>query len=78
MESRLVKLSARELEVLFRIINGLRNSQIAEELSISPKTLETHIRNIYAKLEIESRSELLLDSEKWRLLFSQFKPHTSS
>lgn len=72
IENRLSRLSGREVEVLQRILKGERNSQIADELSISPKTLETHIRNIYGKLEIESRSELLMNVQKWQILISQF------
>jgi DNA-binding NarL/FixJ family response regulator len=73
MESNLQRLSSREIEVLGCILAGDRNTAIAEKLFISSKTLETHIRNIYSKLGVESRAEILVDNEKWRILLSQFK-----
>jgi DNA-binding NarL/FixJ family response regulator len=49
------ELSERELEVLRLIANGKDNSQIAEALHISPKTVKNHISNILMKLQIENR-----------------------
>ena len=49
-------LSAREVEVLRLIAEGLTNTQIAEQLVISPLTVNTHVRSIYNKLEVSSRS----------------------
>jgi DNA-binding NarL/FixJ family response regulator len=49
------ELSDRELEVLRLIANGKDNSQIAEALHISPKTVKNHISNILMKLQIENR-----------------------
>ncbi len=71
LEGKLEKLSDREVQVLGQLLTNQRNSQIAEALSISPKTLETHIRNIYNKLGVESRSSLLINAEKWKLIISQ-------
>ncbi len=50
-----VGLSQRETEVLRLIANGRDNSQIARELTISPKTVKNHISNILMKLQIENR-----------------------
>src|SRR4051794_18307341 len=47
--------SDRELQVLRLIANGKDNSQIAEALHISPKTVKNHISNILMKLQIENR-----------------------
>jgi predicted ATPase/DNA-binding CsgD family transcriptional regulator len=50
------ELTIREVEVLHLIANGLTNRQIAQQLVISPTTVNTHIRSIYNKLGISSRS----------------------
>jgi DNA-binding NarL/FixJ family response regulator len=49
------ELSDRELDVLRLIANGKDNSDIAEALHISPKTVKNHISNILMKLQIENR-----------------------
>jgi DNA-binding NarL/FixJ family response regulator len=51
----LIKLSPRELEVLQLIARGLENSEIAEGLSISPRTAKNHVSSILAKLGLPSR-----------------------
>jgi RNA polymerase sigma factor (sigma-70 family) len=48
-------LSEREREVLANLVRGLRNSEIAERLSISPRTVEKHVHQILRKLEVGSR-----------------------
>jgi DNA-binding NarL/FixJ family response regulator len=47
------ELTAREKMVLARMAEGRSNDAISAELSISPKTLETHIGTIYSKLRLE-------------------------
>jgi predicted ATPase/DNA-binding CsgD family transcriptional regulator len=49
-------LTAREVEVLRLVASGLTNAQIAEQLVISPRTVNAHMRSIYNKLEISSRT----------------------
>jgi DNA-binding NarL/FixJ family response regulator len=49
-------LSGREVEVLRLIAEGLTNAQIAGQLVISPLTVNAHVRSIYSKLEVSSRS----------------------
>ncbi len=51
-------LSAREMEVAQLAANGQRNSEIARDLHISVRTVETHIKHIYTKLDVRSRVEL--------------------
>jgi DNA-binding CsgD family transcriptional regulator len=48
-------LSERELEVLEHIARGESNPAIAECLTISPRTVERHCRNIYTKLGVHNR-----------------------
>jgi DNA-binding NarL/FixJ family response regulator len=50
-----VDLSARELEVLRLISEGLENTQIAQALYISPETVKDHVSNILLKLGVENR-----------------------
>jgi len=50
-------LSEREMEVLGLIAQGYNTQQIAEELYLSPWTVQNHVRSIYSKLDIKSRAE---------------------
>lgn len=50
-------LTARELEVIKLIANGLSNSQIAEELVISENTVKGHVSNILSKLHLADRTQ---------------------
>jgi ATP/maltotriose-dependent transcriptional regulator MalT len=49
-------LSPRELEVLRLMADGLSSREIGERLFISPRTATTHVANIFAKLEVDSRA----------------------
>jgi predicted ATPase/DNA-binding CsgD family transcriptional regulator len=49
-------LSARELEVLRLMADGLSSREIGERLFISPRTATTHVGNIFAKLDVDSRA----------------------
>ncbi|MDQ3642647.1 MAG: LuxR C-terminal-related transcriptional regulator [Actinomycetota bacterium] len=53
-------LTAYERRVSALIAQGLTNAEIASELSISRKTVESHLSSIYRKLELRSRTELAL------------------
>lgn len=58
-QERLAKLTAREKQVLERIIAGRLNKQIADDLGISIKTVEAHRANIMEKLEVNTVADLL-------------------
>jgi non-specific serine/threonine protein kinase len=49
-------LTARELDVLRLVTEGLTTSQIAEQLMVSPRTADAHLRSIYSKLGVTSRA----------------------
>ena len=52
-------LSAREREVLALVARGHPYREVADELHISPKTVENHVRNTMAKLHLTRRNELV-------------------
>src|SRR5207244_8679442 len=52
-------LSDREREVLRLVGQGLRNKEIGQKLRIRASTVDTYISNIFAKLDVHSRSEAL-------------------
>lgn len=54
------ELTKREKEVLHRLVKGLTNKEIAEELFISDKTVKLHINKIYKKLNVKSRSQAII------------------
>jgi DNA-binding NarL/FixJ family response regulator len=50
-------LTARETEVLQRLAQGARYKEIADQLTISVETVKNHLRKIYEKLQVTSRTE---------------------
>ncbi len=52
-------LSPRERQILNMIAQGFRNSQIAQQLSISPRTVEVHRANLMRKVGMHSQTELI-------------------
>ncbi len=56
---RYAQLSAREREVLGLIVAGLTNKEIGRALDVSPRTVETHRANLFAKLQAESLAQLI-------------------
>jgi two-component system response regulator FixJ len=57
--ARYAQLSEREREVLGLIVAGLTNKEIGRVLDLSPRTVETHRANLFAKLEAESLAQLI-------------------
>ncbi|MBC5784733.1 response regulator transcription factor [Ramlibacter sp. USB13] len=56
---RYAQLSEREKEVVGLIVQGLTNKEIGRALSLSPRTVETHRANLFAKLQAESLAQLI-------------------
>ncbi len=63
-------LSIRESEVAELVANGLSNKQVADRLFVTEKTIKFHLTNIYRKMNIASRTQLIL----WSLPHLQFIP----
>jgi len=55
-----VSLTEREREVLNLLANGLTNKDIAQNLILSVRTVEAHLRSVYGKLDVASRTEAAL------------------
>lgn len=55
-------LSGRETEILELLYRGLNITQIGDELFISPHTVHTHIKKIYTKLQVNSRSQAIYEA----------------
>jgi DNA-binding NarL/FixJ family response regulator len=60
----LESLTARELQLARLVTDSKTNPQIAAELFLSEKTVETHLRNIFRKMNVSSRVELALAVER--------------
>lgn len=56
---RFTQLSEREHEVLELIVAGLTNKEMGRALDLSPRTVETHRANLFAKLEVDSLAQMI-------------------
>lgn len=61
------KLSRREVEVVVLVLEGLTNREVANQLCVAEKTVKFHLTNIYKKLNISRRSQII-----WTLPLSDF------
>lgn len=62
------QLSDREKQVLQKLCNGSNNSKIAEELFVSVNTVKAHIKNIYEKMHVHSRAEVVSKAIKNKMV----------
>jgi len=67
-ETLVEPLSARELDVLRLVGQGLSNPEIASRLVLAPSTVKTHINNIYGKLGVQTRSQAIQRARELGLL----------
>jgi DNA-binding NarL/FixJ family response regulator len=61
-------LTPREIEIVRMVAEGLRNRAIAERLAITEGTVKVHLHNIYEKLGVDGRLELVLCAQEQRLV----------
>jgi DNA-binding NarL/FixJ family response regulator len=61
-------LTPRELEIVRMVSQGLRNKSVAERLSITEGTVKIHLHNIYEKLGVDGRLELVLLAQEKGLI----------
>ncbi|MCK6608482.1 MAG: response regulator transcription factor [Flavobacterium sp.] len=67
-EEEIIKLSAREIDVLEQLSKGLNYINIAENLFLSPATVRKHIENIYTKLQVHNKLEAVQKAKKNNLI----------
>jgi two-component system nitrate/nitrite response regulator NarP len=58
-DNPLSTLTRRELEVLSDLSSGRTNKQIARDLGVSLNTVKFHVRNLFQKLDVNSRSQAI-------------------
>ena len=62
------QLTEREKDVLLCLVQGMNNKEIAKCLFISDKTVKIHVSNIFKKLEVKSRSQVVIYAVQNRLV----------
>jgi two-component system invasion response regulator UvrY len=62
------RLSEREFDVFIRLARGATVQRIAEDLSLSPSTVGTHLYNVKQKLRVTNQSELTLIAIREKLI----------
>ena len=60
-------LSKRETDVVLLVVQGLTNRQVADKLCVAEKTVKFHLTNVYKRLKIQRRSEII-----WTMPFMRF------
>lgn len=61
-------LTEREREVLVLMVAGLNNTEISEELGVSPSTIKSHVSHILAKFDVASRTEVVALAVRYGLV----------
>jgi LuxR family maltose regulon positive regulatory protein len=64
-------LSARETAILKLIADGLSNKEIARDLTITPETVKSHVKRIFAKLNVERRAQAVSRAQSLGLVSTQ-------
>lgn len=67
LELRKLKLSPREYEVLQLLTKGYSNAEIARSLFLSVSTIKTHVSNLFTKMEVKSRTQVIEKSKRLKI-----------
>lgn len=67
-ELKKLNLSNREYEILQFLAKGLSNEEIAQKLFLSLSTIKTHNQNLYAKLEVKSRTQAIEKAKRLQII----------
>lgn len=62
------KLSKKELKTLKFLVRGLSNNEIAEQSFVTVNTVKTHLKNIYSKLDVDSRVQAIQKAQILKLI----------
>ena len=65
------KLTTRQMEIIHLAVSGLSNIEIAGHLKISERTVENHLFNIYNKIGIDNKIELIKTAARYKFLPEQ-------
>jgi ATP/maltotriose-dependent transcriptional regulator MalT len=68
LAARPAGLTEREIEVLRLVADGLDNSAIADHLVLSPRTVHAHLRSVYAKLGVGTRTQAAHEAQRLHLV----------
>jgi DNA-binding NarL/FixJ family response regulator len=63
-----LSLTERECQILELLAAGQANKEIARTLDVSPNTVKTHVANLFAKLEVERRTQAIQKARELRIL----------
>ena len=67
-KTAVTSLTRREQEILSYIVSGITNERIASELFISTQTVRNHIKNIYEKLQVHSKAQVVAKALKEKII----------
>ena len=70
-------LTAREVEVLRQIANGMITTEVAAGLGISLRTVQTHVKHIMKKMKAKNRTEAVLKAIHWGIIGLESSRSTS-
>ncbi len=72
--NRIKALSVRQREIFEKLLNGLNNNQIADEMKLTVSTVKSHLQEVYLKLNVPNRFVAIA---RYRELFEKFKKLSS-
>ena len=62
------KLTPREMEMLMFLAAGLKYKEIADKAFVSLETVKTHIKNVYEKLNVNTRPQAIKRAQEWKII----------